>query len=177
MRIYTRTGDGGETGLYGGQRVRKSEPRVEALGALDEANAALGLARVQTATDAVLDAILEGLQHRLFDLGADVAAPGASGRATAAHIETMERDIDRLEAELAPLSAFILPGGSPAAAALHLARAVVRRAERALARLVDAGEPMDPMALKLVNRMSDLLFVAARRSNGEAGDTPWKPGA
>jgi cob(I)alamin adenosyltransferase len=173
MRIYTRTGDLGETGLYGDQRVRKSNLRIEALGEVDEANAALGVAR--THTPRPVDSLLEILQHRLFDLGADLATPGAQGRITEAHVEALEQAIDRLERDLQPLRAFILPGGVEAAAALHLARTVVRRAERAIARLADAGEAVDPLALKFLNRMSDLLFVAARHANRYAGDVPWRP--
>lgn len=177
MRIYTRTGDQGVTGLSNGERARKADLRIEALGAMDEANAALGLARVHTVDDAILDPIFERVQHRLFDLGADLASPGAEGRITQAHIDDLERSIDALEADLQPLRAFILPGGSHAAAALHLARTVVRRAERALARLEDGGEAFDPAALMLINRLSDLLFVAARHANRQQGDVPWKPDA
>jgi cob(I)alamin adenosyltransferase len=176
MRIYTRTGDQGFTGLSGGARARKSDPRIEALGAVDETNAALGLARAHTREDAVLDPILEGLQHRLFDLGADLASPGAQGRITPAQIEGLEEAIDRLEADLEPLRAFILPGGGPAAAALHLARTVARRAERALVAMEGAGEAFDPNALAMLNRLSDLLFVAARHANRAAGDVLWRPG-
>jgi cob(I)alamin adenosyltransferase len=177
MRIYTRTGDQGETGLAGGAKARKSDRRIEALGAVDEANAALGTARVHTRGDAVLDPILEGLQHRLFDLGADLASPGAQGRVDQAHVDSLEQIIDRLEIDLEPLRAFILPGGVAAAAALHLARTVARRAERALVRLGDADEPIDPLALIFLNRLSDLLFVAARHANRRTGDVMWKPGA
>ncbi len=174
MRIYTRTGDQGDTGLSGGGRVRKSDLRIEALGAMDEANAALGVARVHTAHDAVLDPVFESLQHRLFDLGADLASPGAQGRITQAHIDSLESAIDALEADLEPLRNFILPGGSAASAALHMARTLVRRAERALTRMEDGGEAFDPAALMLVNRLSDLLFVAARHANRAHGDVPWK---
>jgi cob(I)alamin adenosyltransferase len=164
MRIYTRTGDQGFTGLSGGARARKSDPRIEALGAVDETNAALGLARAHTREDAVLD------------LGADLASPGAQGRITPAQIEGLEEAIDRLEADLEPLRAFILPGGGPAAAALHLARTVARRAERALVAMEGAGEAFDPNALAMLNRLSDLLFVAARHANRAAGDVLWRPG-
>ena len=176
MRIYTRTGDRGDTGLAGGAGVRKSDLRIEALGAVDEANAALGAARVHTAGDAALDRLLEGLQHRLFDLGADLATPGAAGRVMQAHIDALERAIDRLEADVEPLRAFILPGGTAAAAALHVARTVVRRAERALVRMGDAGDAADPLAVMFLNRLSDLLFVAARYANRQAGDVMWKQG-
>ena len=177
MRIYTRTGDRGDTGLAGGARARKSDLRIEALGAVDEANAALGAARVHTRGDAVLDPVLEGLQHRLFDLGADLASPGAHGRVDQGHIDVLEQTIDRLEAEVEPLRAFILPGGNAAAAALHLARTVARRSERALVRMGDDGEAIDPAALMFLNRLSDLLFVAARYANRRTGDVMWKPGA
>ena len=177
MRLYTRTGDRGDTGLAGGARARKSDLRIEALGAVDEANAALGLARTHSSADAVLDPILETLQHRLFDLGADLASPGAEGRVGQAHIDALEQTIDRLEEDLEPLRVFILPGGTAAAAALHLARTVVRRAERALVRLADGGEAADPAALVYLNRLSDLLFVAARHANRGRGDIPWRKDA
>jgi cob(I)alamin adenosyltransferase len=177
MRIYTRTGDRGDTGLSGGARARKSDLRFEALGAMDSANAALGVARTHTRQDAALDPILEGLQHRLFDLGADLAWPGATGRITSAHVEALEHAIDRLEADLEPLRAFILPGGSAAAAALHVARTLARTAERALVRMEDNGELVDPVALMFANRLSDLLFVAARHANRESGDVIWRQGA
>ena len=177
MRIYTRTGDRGDTGLFGGARARKSGRRIEALGAVDEANAALGLARVHTGDNDLLDPVLEGLQHRLFDLGADLASPGAQSRIRQQHIEAMERAIDRLEQDLEPLRAFILPGGSPAAAALHMARTLARRAERSLVALQDGGEAVDPAALMMLNRLSDLLFVAARHANRATGDVPWRQDA
>jgi cob(I)alamin adenosyltransferase len=179
MRIYTRTGDRGDTGLSGGARARKSDLRIEALGAVDETNAALGVARTHTREDAVLDPVLEALQHRLFDLGADLAAPPITGRESAprivlAHVDALETTIDRLELDLQPLRAFILPGGAPAAAALHLARTVARRAERAVIRMADGGDAVDYAALMFVNRLSDLLFVAARHANREHGDVPWR---
>lgn len=176
MRLYTRTGDGGDTGLSGAARARKSAPRIEALGAVDEMNAAIGVARVHTRGNAALDPMLEGVQHRLFDLGADLATPGAEGRIARGDIEALEQAIDGLQKETPPLRVFILPGGTPAAAALHLARTVARRAERALVRLTDADEPMDPLALPYVNRLSDLLFAAARHANRQVGDVEWKPG-
>jgi cob(I)alamin adenosyltransferase len=177
MRIYTRTGDKGDTGLAGGARARKSDLRIEALGAVDETNAALGVARVHLSGDRILDPILEGLQHRLFDLGADLATPGAVGRITPAQIEGIERTIDALEGDLEPLRTFILPGGTAASSALHLARTVARRAERAMVRMQDGGAAIDANALMLLNRLSDLLFVAARHANRAAGDVLWKPGA
>lgn len=176
MRLYTRTGDRGETGLSGPRRVRKSDLRIEALGALDEANAAIGVARTQLLQDPWLDRLLDGVQHRLFDLGADVAAPGATGRVSPEQVAALETATDDLEAETAPLDTFILPGGTPAAAQLHLARTVARRAERALVRLVDAGEPLDPTALAYLNRLSDMLFAAARWANRARGDVAWKKG-
>jgi cob(I)alamin adenosyltransferase len=177
VRLYTRTGDRGDTGLSSPGRVRKSAPRIEALGDLDEANAAIGVARTLTAGDASLDPLLETVQHRLFDLGADLAAPGASGRIGAADVEALETAVDRLQAETPPLRAFVLPGGTALAGALHLARTVARRAERALVRLADAGEPVDPQAITYVNRLSDLLFAAARWANRDRGDIEWKPKA
>jgi cob(I)alamin adenosyltransferase len=176
VRLYTRAGDTGDTGLYGGGRSRKSSPRIEALGEVDEANAAVGVARTRTAGDALLDPILEGVQHRLFDLGADLAQPGAQGRVTTAHVDALERAIDRLQDGTEPLRAFILPGGGAAGASLHLARAVARRAERSLVRLADAGETVDPQAVIYLNRLSDLLFAAARWANREHGEVEWRQG-
>jgi len=176
VRLYTRTGDKGDTGLSAPGRVRKSAPRIEALGALDEANAAIGSARVLTIGEAALDGLLEAVQHRLFDLGADLAQPGASGRVAEADTLALETEIDRLQADTPPIRAFVLPGGTALAAALHLARTTARRAERALVRLADGGEPVDPLAIAYVNRLSDLLFAAARWANRERGDVEWKPG-
>jgi cob(I)alamin adenosyltransferase len=175
VRLYTRTGDTGDTGLSDGGRVRKSALRVEALGAADEANAAVGWARTQIHEDAVLGPILDLIQHRLFDLGADLALPGASGRVGADDIQGLEGAIDRLSEAVPPLRAFILPGGTPAAEALHVARTAARRAERALVRLADDGEPVDAAAIVYLNRISDLLFAAARFANRRAGDVEWKP--
>ena len=175
MRLYTRTGDKGDTGLSAPGRVRKSSPRIEALGDLDEANAAIGAARVLTAGETTLDPLLEAVQHRLFDLGADLAQPGAAGRVAEADAQALEAAIDRLQAETPPLRAFVLPGGAALAAALHLARATVRRAERALVRLADGGEAVDPLAIAYLNRLSDLLFAAARWANRERGDVEWRP--
>ena len=180
MKIYTRRGDSGETDLIGSGRVAKDHPRVEAYGAVDELNAALGLCAAAT-TQADLRALVEDLQRSLFALGAYLATPeprhrGAAG-ATAPEpgaIERLERHIDRLEAELEPLRRFILPGGSPAAAAFHQARAVCRRAERCAVGLARDSE-LDPVALQLLNRLSDLLFVLARVENRRAGrpDVEW----
>jgi cob(I)alamin adenosyltransferase len=185
-RIYTRTGDKGDTGLASGERVRKSSLRVKAYGAVDEANSALGLARLSTAGDTVLDPMLGRIQNELFDLGADLATPARGERAgvtalriVAGQVERLEGEIDRLNQDLAPLSSFVLPGGSPAAAALHLARTACRRAERVAVALADS-EPgqVSQLALNYLNRLSDLLFVAARWSNDRgAGDVLWTPGA
>jgi len=177
VRLYTRTGDQGDTGLSAPGRVRKSAPRIEALGDLDEVNAAIGAARVLIAGEARLDPLLATIQHRLFDLGADLAAPGASGRVGEADVEALEAAIDGLQAETPPIRAFVLPGGTALAAALHLARTVARRAERALVRLSDAREPVDPQAIIYVNRLSDLLFAAARWANRDHGDVEWTPKA
>jgi cob(I)alamin adenosyltransferase len=181
-RIYTRTGDDGTTGLFGAERRRKDDLRMEAIGAVDEANAALGLARVPAAADAVLEPLLVRLQHELFDLGADLASPPQAGdaprpvpRITAEQVAQLEADIDRLDGALAPLSAFVLPGGTPAAAALHMARTVARRAERRVVALAAAEEVGEPLRLYL-NRLSDLLFVAARHANRTTGDVIWQPG-
>jgi cob(I)alamin adenosyltransferase len=184
-RIYTRTGDGGATRLATGKPVSKADPRVEAYGAVDETNACLGLARVHTAGDAELDAILARVQNELFDLGADLStpatpheAPGAMLRMIESQVERLEREIDELNDQLPPLTSFILPGGTPAAAALHLARTVCRRAEREAVRLVEAGEAVSPMAMRYINRLSDLLFVAARYANDKgAAEVFWKSGA
>lgn len=174
MKIYTRTGDAGETGLFGGGRVPKNDARVEAYGTLDEANAVLGLARAELAPGDELDNLLHDLQEGLFALGADLATPlDAPARSRLRllgddDVVELERRIDRLDAELEPLTAFILPGGERAAATLHLARAVVRRAERAV---VAAGStvPLNAVVLRYLNRASDLLFTLARVVNARAG--------
>jgi cob(I)alamin adenosyltransferase len=184
-RIYTRTGDGGATRLATGKPVSKADPRVEAYGAVDETNACLGLARLHTVGDAELDAILARVQNELFDLGADLStpakpdeAPGAMLRIIESQVERVEREIDELNDQLPPLTSFILPGGTPAAAALHLARTVCRRAEREAVRLVEAGEAVSPPAMRYINRLSDLLFVAARYANDKgAAEVFWKSGA
>jgi cob(I)alamin adenosyltransferase len=182
-RIYTRTGDGGETSLFGGTRVSKDDPRVRAYGTIDELNAVLGLARA-AGCDSEIDGVLEALQHHLFDLGAELATPaGASSaashvvRMSADRIAGLEREIDRFEDRLPPLRQFVLPGGTPAAAALHHARTVTRRAEREIVQLASL-EPINPELLKYVNRLSDLLFVLARASNLAAGhpDVVWRSG-
>jgi cob(I)alamin adenosyltransferase len=185
-RIYTRGGDSGDTSLATGERVRKSNPRVDAYGAVDETNACLGLVRLHTAAEALLDAILARVQNELFDLGADLSTPERGVKAgapvlriTATQVERLERDIDHLNAELSPLNSFVLPGGSPTAAALHLARTTCRRAERlAVALSETAGEDVSPPALKYLNRLSDLLFVAARWANDKGrADVLWTPGS
>jgi cob(I)alamin adenosyltransferase len=177
MKIYTKTGDAGETGLWGGLRVPKDALRVHAYGTVDECNAAIGLARLHTA-GSELDALLAELQNQLFVVGADLATPGAAAtipRVTEAEVLMLEHAIDALEAELEPLRQFILPGGSPAAAHLHIARTVARRAERWFVSLA-REEPANPQVGVYLNRLSDLLFVAARAANARAGtpDTPWQ---
>jgi len=180
-KIYTRGGDGGETSLADGSRVAKTDLRLAAYGTVDEANAVLGLARLHT--DGEADAMLARIQNDLFDLGADLATPQAEDykypplRVSAAQVSRLEREIDAMNADLAPLSSFVLPGGSAAAAHLHLARTVVRRAERATAALAAEVEAND-QALKYVNRLSDHLFVLARHLNRDgADDVLWVPGA
>ncbi|MDQ3461172.1 MAG: cob(I)yrinic acid a,c-diamide adenosyltransferase [Deinococcota bacterium] len=184
MKIYTKTGDDGTTALYGGSRVAKDALRLEAYGTVDEANAALGLARAQLgglAGGEGLDALLDRLQSALFDLGADLATPQDSSygknidRVREGDVALLEGQIDRFETELEPLRHFILPGGHPAAAALHLARTVARRAERATVRLA-REEVVNPQATVYLNRLSDLLFVLARLANRRAGvaDEPWQ---
>ena len=184
-RIYTRTGDAGSTRLATGATVSKSDRRVETYGAVDETNACLGLARARTAGAGELDAILARVQNELFDLGADLAtparadeAPGSTLRILDSQVARLEHEIDALNAELPPLTSFVLPGGTQAAAALHLARTVCRRAEREAVRLVEAGEPVSGPAMRYLNRLSDLLFVAARYANDRgATEVFWKSGA
>lgn len=182
-KIYTKTGDDGETGLFGGPRVRKDHLRIEAYGTVDELNAALGVVRSQS-PPAELDALLETFQNQLFDLGAELATPepqkfGIVGVAPGS-ILALEQAIDRHEAELEPLKQFILPGGTPIAAGLHMARTVCRRAERLLVSLTAQGAaegtPISPETVIYVNRLSDLLFVLARWVNRRAGvgDVPWQ---
>jgi cob(I)alamin adenosyltransferase len=184
-KIYTRTGDDGSTGLGSGERRKKYDLRVAAYGTLDEANAAIGIARLHTAGDETLDAALSRIQNDLFDVGADLCTPG-KGRGpdgarltvTQAQVDWLESEIDRLNDELAPLKSFVLPGGSPAAAYLHLARTICRRAERLIAELKDKpGESVGAEVLQYVNRLSDFLFVAGRYANGKgARDVLWQPG-
>ena len=185
-KIYTRTGDDGTTGLGTGERRLKSDPRVEAYGTVDEANACIGMARLHTgATHPAIDAMLSRIQNDLFDLGADLAVPDDGKpleyeplRITAAQTDRVEKDIDLLNKNLQPLRSFVLNGGTPAAAALHLARTVARRAERLMVALAqDPGEHVNRDGLKYINRVSDFLFVAARavNDNGNA-DVLWVPG-
>ncbi len=181
MRIYTKTGDAGETGLFGGPRVSKDSERVEAYGTVDELNAALGVARAQ-GSDPEIDRLLGAVQEQLFTVGAELATPpGAKAHSAvppidAAWTSALESAIDRIQAELSPLRHFILPGGAPFAASLHFARAVCRRAERRAVTLHQREEVM-PEALAFLNRLSDFLFVAARLANQRAGvtETVWDP--
>ena len=181
-RIYTRTGDKGSTRLATGEPVSKASLRVEAYGGVDEINACIGLVRLHT--DGELDTILSRIQNDLFDLGADLATPDTGNdlgyeplRIVEAQVERLEREIDRLNGELSPLNSFILPAGTPAAAHLHLARTVCRRAERGLVALMAEDESVSAAALKYLNRLSDLLFVAARFANGKGvDDVLWVPG-
>jgi len=190
-KIYTRTGDDGSTGLGDGTRRPKFDLRVAAYGEVDETNCAIGLARLTTQGRydeplASIDATLARVQNDLFDLGADLCAPPAEGgagdqrlRVLPRQVERLERDIDALNADLAPLRSFVLPGGSPAASALHQARAICRRAERSIVALAAAdGERVGAAALAYINRLSDYLFVAARSANdGGSADVLWVPGA
>ncbi len=185
-RIYTRTGDGGDTGLATGERVLKDDARVAAYGEVDETNACLGLARLQAAADAWLDAALGRIQNELFDLGADLATPERDEplgfeplRVTPDQVARLEREIDFMNEAVSPLNSFVLPGGSPLASALHLARTVSRRAERASVTLSRMpGERVSPTAIAYLNRLSDHLFVASRRANADgAADVLWVPGA
>ncbi|TSE05189.1 cob(I)yrinic acid a,c-diamide adenosyltransferase [Mesorhizobium intechi] len=185
-KIYTRTGDDGTTGLGTGERRLKSDLRVDAYGTVDEANACIGMARVHTAAShPAIDAMLSRIQNDLFDLGADLAVPDDGKplgyeplRIVAAQTDRVEKDIDLLNKHLQPLKSFVLNGGTPAAAALHLARTVARRAERLMVALAqDPGEHVNRDGLKYINRVSDFLFVAARavNDNGNA-DVLWVPG-
>jgi cob(I)alamin adenosyltransferase len=186
-RIYTRTGDKGQTRLATGEAVPKFDLRVDAYGAVDELNAVIGLVRLADNGRNGLDPYLARIQNELFDLGADLATPDRPDKPLAwealrildSQVDRLEQEIDALNAELSPLTSFILPGGSPAAAHLHLARTVCRRAERVAVKLAaEAGEPVSDAALKYLNRLSDLLFVMSRWANERgAGDILWTPGA
>jgi len=185
-RIYTRTGDKGRTRLSTGEEVDKYNPRVEAYGAVDETNACIGLARLHTKNDGVLDAILERVQNDLFDLGADLAAPERGSplpwealRIVQGQVDRLEQELDSLNDQLDDLTSFVLPAGSPASAALHLARTVCRRAERTSVYLAQIeGETVSEPVIRYLNRLSDLLFVASRWCNDKGkADVLWKPGA
>lgn len=182
-RIYTRGGDTGDTSLGSGKRVPKHSLRVAAFGTVDEANSHIGIVRLHVAGDTMADAMLRRIQNELFDLGADLCTPAdqerKSGalRVTEAQIGRLESEIDEMNAALTELTSFILPGGSPAAAHLHVARTIVRRAERLVAEL-DTTDTVSPNALKYLNRLSDHLFVLARHLNQDGtGDVLWQPGA
>lgn len=182
-KIVTKAGDGGKTRLATGEPVSKASARVAAYGAVDEANSALGVARLHTTADPVLDPILDRAQNDLFDLGADLATPHSDDlkfeplRIQESQVLRLEAEVEALNEKLTPLTSFILPGGTPAAAHLHLARATARRAERAIVALADV-ESISPEVIKFANRLSDLLFVAARYANDQGkGDLLWKPGA
>jgi cob(I)alamin adenosyltransferase len=187
-RIYTKTGDAGTTALGTGERRRKDDLRIDTYGTVDEANAAIGLARLATTVDpalADLDAMLARIQNDMFDLGADLCAPDDGKplpyeplRIVDAQVDRLEADIDVLNAELSPLRSFVLPAGTAAATALHLARTITRRAERLLVALqATPNEPVGAPALKYLNRLSDFLFVASRFANHKGpGDVLWAPG-
>ncbi len=178
-RIYTRTGDGGTTALANGERRKKYDPRIAAYGTVDETNATLGLARLHTADLPQLDAMLARIQNDLFDIGADLCLPGHERlRVSDTQVTRLEQEIDLLNQDLAPLTSFVLPGGSPAAAYLHLARTVARRAERLIVELAETdGESVSPPVIKYMNRLSDFLFVASRHANHQgARDVLWVPG-
>jgi cob(I)alamin adenosyltransferase len=182
-KIYTKTGDDGTTGLVRGPRRSKADLRVEAYGTVDEANSQIGVARVLTESLPKLDTMLARVQNDLFDVGSDLATPGADAegernlRVTAAQTEWLERQIDRFNEALEPLTSFVLPGGTPLAANLHVARTLVRRAERLAVALRDAEPETSPETVRYLNRLSDLLFVLARVANGNGKkDVLWTPG-
>jgi len=177
-RVVTRGGDGGETSLGDGSRVPKDTLRVDAYGTVDEANAAIGLVRLHIAANEDADAMLARIQNDLFDVGADLCVPGTAGerlRVTNTPSLRLEAEIAAMNADLAPLTSFILPGGTPAAAHAHLARTIVRRAERLVVRLSHSDE-VNPAVIRLLNRLSDHLFVLGRRLN-PGGDVQWVAGA
>lgn len=182
-RIYTKTGDDGTTALGTGERRPKYDLRIEAYGTVDETNAAIGVVRLYTQDMAEFDAMLGRIQNDLFDLGADLAVPEREGKAerlrvVASQVERLERDIDTLNDKLAPLTSFVLPGGTPAGAHLHVARTICRRAERVIVELAARpDEPVSAVGIQYMNRLSDFLFVASRTVNGNgAGDVLWVPG-
>ncbi|HXR95231.1 MAG TPA: cob(I)yrinic acid a,c-diamide adenosyltransferase [Rhizomicrobium sp.] len=176
-KIYTRTGDLGETGLTDASRVGKSSPRIEAIGAVDETSSAIGVARLDALGD--LDAMLARIQNDLFDLGADLSMPGEGAgdlRIVPAQVERLEREIDVMNEGLSPLTSFVLPGGTALSAHLHVARAIARRAERAIVGLA-AKEKLNSALVQYINRLSDHLFVMARAANDQGmGDVLWVPG-
>jgi cob(I)alamin adenosyltransferase len=182
-RIYTRTGDDGTTALGSGERRPKYDLRISAYGTVDETNAAIGVARLHLSQAPDLDAMLGRVQNDLFDLGADLAVPQREGKAErlrvlSTQVERLERDIDTLNAGLTDLTSFVLPGGTPAAATLHVARTICRRAERVMVELAaQPNEPVSDAAIQYMNRLSDFLFVASRAMNDNgAGDVLWVPG-
>ena len=182
-RIYTRTGDDGTTALGSGERRAKYDLRVSAYGTVDETNAAIGVARLHLDGTPAIDGMLGRVQNDLFDLGADLAVPQREGKAErlrmlASQVERLEQDIDTLNADLAPLTSFVLPGGTASAAHLHLARTICRRAERIVVELASQpDEPVNGAAIQYLNRLSDFLFVASRAANNNgAGDVLWVPG-
>jgi cob(I)alamin adenosyltransferase len=182
-RIYTRTGDDGTTALGSGERRPKYDLRISAYGTVDETNAAIGVARLHLSQAPDLDAMLGLIQNDLFDLGADLAVPQRERKAErlrvlSTQVERLERDIDTLNAPLADLTSFVLPGGTPAAATLHVARTICRRAERVMVELAaQPNEPVSDAAIQYINRLSDFLFVASRAMNDNgAGDVLWVPG-
>ncbi|MBT5187905.1 MAG: cob(I)yrinic acid a,c-diamide adenosyltransferase [Kordiimonadaceae bacterium] len=179
-KIYTRGGDSGETSLSDGKRLKKYAPRIEAYGTVDESNATIGMARLHTTGD--LDEILMRIQNDLFDLGADVSTPADSKYAASAlrivqaQIDRLEQEIDQMNADIEPLTSFVLPGGSEASAYLHLGRTIVRRAERLLVQVAEQEE-ISPLAIKYLNRLSDHLFVMSRKTNNNGkDDVLWTPG-
>lgn len=177
-RVVTRGGDGGQTSLGDGTRVSKDDARVDAYGTVDEANAAIGVLRLHTNSDPEADTMLLRIQNDLFDLGADLCVPGAAGerlRMTDTPSVRLEAEVLAMNAGLAPLASFVLPGGTAAGAQAHVARTVVRRAERLVVALSRSQE-VNPAAIRFLNRLSDHLFVLGRRLNGD-GDVLWTPGA
>ena len=179
-RVTTRGGDGGETSLGDGTRLAKDAPRITAIGDVDEANAAIGVLRLVTRDRPDIDAILERIQNNLFDLGADLCVPGTGGdrlRLAQDPLQSLEADAATLNAALPPLTSFVLPGGTAAAAHAHMARTIARRAERALVHL-NRLEPLNPNLIRYLNRLSDYLFILARTMNAAGGmDVLWRPGA
>jgi cob(I)alamin adenosyltransferase len=184
-KIYTRTGDAGETGLVDGSRTPKHDPRIAAIGDVDEANSLIGVALLHISPEDEAAAMLGRIQNEMFDLGADLATPGddftpgeMTLRIVAAQIDRLEREIDAMNTHLAPLRSFVLPGGTGAAAHLHIARAVARRAERTAVAAQAAGTGLNPLALRYLNRLSDHLFTLCRLLNAAGGGDPlWRPGA